>query len=98
MKLLEQLPLPFAAPSPPVVLEHADFVRMGKQRALILAYMSNGAWWTLAELSEVTGFPEASISARVRDFRKAQYGAHEVDRERVAAGHGLFRYRLRMRP
>lgn len=80
----------------PPTLEHADFVRMGKQRAAVLAYMAAGEWWTLAGLAEVTGFPEASVSARLRDFRKPRYGAHDVDRRRVGEGRGTWEYRLRM--
>jgi putative component of toxin-antitoxin plasmid stabilization module len=33
-----------------------------------------------------------TVSARVRDLRKAKYGAHIVDRRYV--GHGVWEYRL----
>jgi hypothetical protein len=78
-------------------LTREDFGRMAKQRHLVLAYMSDGAWRTLGDLSELTGAPEASVSARLRDLRKPQHGAHTVLRERVAPGHGLFRYKLILR-
>ena len=78
----------------PPTLEAHDFARMGKQRAAVLAYMAAGAWWTLAALSEVTGYPEASISARLRDFRKPRHGAHTVERRRVGEGRGTWEYRL----
>jgi hypothetical protein len=35
-------------------------------------------WWTLEQLSEITGHPQASVSARLRDFRKTKYGGHTV--------------------
>lgn len=54
--------------------------------------MDDGEWYTLAELSWATGASEASCSARVRDFRKAKYGGHQVDRRYV--GKGIYQYRL----
>ena len=54
--------------------------------------MRPGAWWTLGALHGVTGEPEASISARIRDFRKPKFGAFLVERERIVGG--LYRYRL----
>ena len=80
--------------SGPAVLTHADFVRMGKQRAAVLAYMAAGAWWTLAALSDATGYPEASVSARLRDFRKPKHGAHTVERKREGPGRGTWVYRV----
>ena len=75
-------------------LERCDFVRMGKQRVAVLAYMAGGQWWTLAGLAEVTGYPEASLSARLRDYRKPQYGAHTVERRRIGEGRGTWEYRV----
>lgn len=92
MKLLEQVEMRLE--SGPVVLERGDIVRMGKQRATVLAYMAGGAWWTLADLAEATDYPEASLSARLRDFRKPKYGAHTVERRRTGPGRGTWEYRL----
>jgi hypothetical protein len=39
----------------------------------------------------VTGFPEASISARLRDFRKEQFGKHVVERRRRSQGQWEYR-------
>lgn len=36
--------------------------------------------------------PEASVSARLMDFRKARFGSHYVDQEYVLMG--LWKYRL----
>ncbi len=54
-------------------------------------------WWSLQELASVTGFPVQSISARLRDFRKLEYGGHVVLR-RATDTPGLFEYRLVRRP
>ena len=53
------------------------------QRGRAHAIMSDGLWHMLAEISEKTGDPEASVSARLREFRKAKYGAFVVDRRRT---------------
>jgi len=43
-------------------------------------------------LAHWAGGSEASVSARLRDLRKAKFGAHTIERQRVSAG--LFRYRM----
>jgi len=58
--------------------------------------MSDGEWYTLAELSWATDASEASCSARVRDLRKVKYGENTV--ERRYAGKGIYQYRLTERP
>lgn len=73
--------------------DHArDGLRLAAQHQRVLAYMSDGKWWTLAELAQRTGDPEASVSARIRDLRKPKFGGYKVAREYVERG--LFRYRL----
>ena len=72
--------------------EGRDGDRLRAQFAAVFLLMSDGYWWTLAELSERTGYPEASISARIRDFRKVKFGGHTVLREH--AGNGQWEYRL----
>ena len=52
-------------------------------------------WWTLSELHQACGGSEASISARLRDFRKAKFGGHEVLRRRRAGG-GTWEYAVRL--
>lgn len=69
-----------------------DGARLHKQHNRVLAALRDGAWWTLAALSEHTKDPEASVSARLRDLRKPRFGAHEIDRRYVRRG--LFQYRL----
>lgn len=72
-----------------------DESRLARQINRVWRAMNDGGWHTLADLSLQTGVPEASISARLRDFRKPRFGGHVVLRER--AGGGLWRYKLVVR-
>jgi hypothetical protein len=62
-----------------------------------------GAWLTLRELSRLTRYGEASISAQLRHLRKPQYGAFVVEKQRrkeeevgrLAEQGPLWEYRLR---
>lgn len=70
-----------------------DRHRLNKQYRDVWAAMSDGQPHTLYELSQRTGHPEQSISARIRDFRKPRNGSHVVERHRVDGG--LFEYTLK---
>jgi hypothetical protein len=54
--------------------------------------MRDGRWYTLAAIAKALGYPEASISARLRDLRKPRFGAHTVNRRYVERG--LFEYQV----
>jgi len=54
--------------------------------------LERAEWWTLAELSNWTGYPQASVSARLRDLRKAKFGGYNVERKYVERG--LWAYRV----
>jgi hypothetical protein len=69
-----------------------DRARLNKQYQDVWNFMSDGQPHTLYEVAEGTGYPEQSVSARLRDFRKARNGAHVVERKRV--GRGVHSYRL----
>jgi hypothetical protein len=69
-----------------------DYERLNTQAGDVWRAMMSGRWMTLAELERLTGHPQASISARLRDFRKTRFGAHRVERLRFERG--LFIYRL----
>jgi hypothetical protein len=57
--------------------------------------MLSGEWLTLAELEGFTGHPQASISARLRDFRRPKFGGHTVERRRRGGpSSGTYEYRL----
>ncbi len=71
-----------------------DGHRLAGQWLAVWDAMSDGGWHTLADLHATTGCPEASISARLRDFRKARFGGHTVLRQRVSEDGGTWIYRL----
>lgn len=75
--------------------EKRDGDRLRAQLARTRALMQDQAWRTLSEISAVTGDPEASISARLRDFRKTRFGEHVVNaRIRGPETMGLWEYQL----
>jgi len=60
---------------------------------MVFALMSDGVFRSLAGIAHATGFPEASISARLRDFRRPKFGGYTVERRRGGFG-GSHEYRL----
>lgn len=72
-----------------------DGKRLSRQFADVLAYVADGRWHTLAEIAQAVRAPEASVSARLRDARKARFGGFAIEREYVSEG--LHRYRLSRR-
>jgi hypothetical protein len=73
--------------------EGSDGIRLNAQMRRVAEVMGDSQWRTLREISEVIGDPEASISARLRDFRKPRFGGLVVLRRR-RDGAGLWEYRL----
>lgn len=69
-----------------------DGKRLNDQLLRVFKAMRDGEWHTLYELHDLTGDPEQSISARIRDMRKPKILGATIDREYVA--NGVFRYRL----
>ena len=78
-----------------------DVARLNKQLRRVYRCMCDGQWRTLRQISDATGDPEASISARLRDFRNHQYLQQYfvMDSERVPGNErrGIWRYRVRAR-
>lgn len=71
-----------------------DGPRLTSQFYRVLVLMRDYRWRTLREIADAIGCPEASASARLRDFRKDRFGAYHVQR-RIREGHqGLWEYRL----
>jgi hypothetical protein len=70
-----------------------DSVRLGKQLKTVAALMLDGRWRTLRDVATTTGYPEASVSARLRDLRKRDYLPGVTLESRRIQG-GLWRYRL----
>ena len=68
-----------------------DRERLGKQMVRVIEAMLDGQWRSLEQIKKLTGDPEASISARLRDIRKIYHpGAMEHRRQE----NGLWLYRV----
>lgn len=72
-----------------------DFERLNAQQARVFHAMKDGRWRTLSEIAAITDDPEASISARLRDLRRPEFGGLKVNRRRRGEEtRGLFEYSL----
>ena len=69
-----------------------DGRRLNAQAADVYRLMRDGKWRTLADIAAATDHPEASVSARLRDLRKAKFGGLTVERNYVSRG--LYEYRV----
>ncbi len=69
-----------------------DGARLNRQMRRVYDVMKAGAWRTLDQVSEQASAPPASVSARLRDLRKWQFGAFRVERRHVSEG--LHEYRV----
>ena len=63
--------------------------QLDRVRAVMLGSLN---WWTLRDIATWTGYPEASVSARLRDLRKAKFGGYNVERKYVERG--IWAYRV----
>lgn len=68
-----------------------DGARLNGQAEDVFRLMRDRQWRTLAMISEATGHPEASVSARLRDFRKPHLGGFTVERQRLDCGAWAYR-------
>lgn len=72
-----------------VELTVADHRRLTGQLERVFAVMSDGKWHTVAGVRARIAYqheviePETSISAQLRNLRKAKFGGHTVERRRV---------------
>jgi len=69
-----------------------DRERLTGQILRVFNLMKDGHWRTLQQIEDATGDPQASISAQLRNLRKARFGAYQM--EKMSLGGGLFTYRL----
>lgn len=72
-----------------------DKSRLTHQLQAVKAYMADAQWHTLMTISSKVGYPEASVSARLRDLRKEKFGGYLVERRYVERG--LWEYRVMQR-
>ncbi len=77
-------------------LTKRDQLRLGTLQARVFELTRDGEWRTLREISDACGGSEASVSARLRDFRKdvfaEVYGPLQVDKRRRTEG--TYEYRV----
>lgn len=73
-------------------VEERDGDRLASQLERVRNLLLDSRWRTLGEIAAETHSPEASVSARLRDLRRAEHGGYLIQREYVERG--LFRYRL----
>ena len=72
-----------------------DNDRLTTQLGRVYAAMIGGGWKTLVEISELSGDPQASISAQLRHLRKPRFGNYLVEkRPRGDRSNGLFEYQV----
>ena len=69
-----------------------DWERLTTQVGRVFTCMKGGQWRTLREISNLTGDPEASVSAQLRHLRKERFGSHTVNRKHIRSG--LYKYQL----
>ncbi len=78
-----------------VYVRSIDDERLTKQIIRIIHLMLDANWRTLGEIAELTGDPQASISAQLRHLRKKRFGSHQINkRRRGPEGNGLWEYQL----
>jgi|TARA_Y100001951_G_C11171747_1_gene200665 DNA-binding Lrp family transcriptional regulator len=71
-----------------------DGVRLKGQLGDVFSLMEDREWRTLREISSVTGHPEASISARLRDIRKEKVFKNYTMTARRKGEGGTWEYRV----
>lgn len=86
---------PMPTPAGATYVHTLDADRLNRQQAEVFALMRDGTWRTLAEISAATHNPEASVSARLRDFRRL--GQTVERRRRGDPRAGLHEYRVVLR-
>lgn len=69
-----------------------DHDRLRAQLHRVLNVLGDHEWHTLAGIAAMTGDPESSVSARIRDLRKDKFGGYLVERQYVSKG--LWQYRI----
>ena len=73
-------------------IQRREVVRIARrrQRDVLCDVMLNArqceTWLTLDELSKLTHYPQASISAQLRHLRKPEFGGYAVEKRQREAG------------
>lgn len=72
-----------------------DERRLRRLLGRVFDVLARGEWITLVTLAREVRGTTASVSARIRDLKKAKHGAWIVDKRRVAGRRAIWEYRLR---
>lgn len=64
------------------IVNKQDSHRLTTQLDHIRSLMSDGVWRSVTEINQITGYPETSISAQLRNLRKSKFGGWTVNRRR----------------
>jgi hypothetical protein len=76
----------------PDYVPERDWVRLSTQIGRVFNSMKDSSWRSLRDISDITGDPEASVSAQLRHLRKKRFGSHTIEKKHL--GSGLYHYRL----
>ena len=72
-----------------------DQKRLTKQIYIIKDLMLKSGFVTLQDIENVTGFPQASISAQLRNLKKERFGGYILEKRRTENKEsGTFEYKL----
>jgi len=71
-----------------------DKIRLTNQLQKIFDILKGGSWLRLDQIAHLTGIPEASASAHIRELRKEKRGSWEILTKRHEQMNGLFVYKL----
>lgn len=74
------------------VVRGLDHDRLTLQLEKIRRVIRDGQYRTLAELARLTGAPEASVSAQLRNLRKPRFGGLTIVRRRRTVDGGTWEY------
>lgn len=77
------------------IVHSRDAARLAGQIDRVYNAMQFGHWFSLRQIASLTGDAEASISAQLRNLRKARFGGHTINRRHVK--NGLYEYQLAMK-
>lgn len=74
-----------------------DNPRLRGQLLRVFEVLKRGGWWTYREIADITGDPETSISAQIRNLRKEKCGGFKVPgRHRGEPKNGLWEFHLEL--
>ena len=73
--------------------DERDRPRLRGQIKRVWNVLQDHTWTTVAEIGSITGDPQPSISAQLRNLRKERFGGHTIERRYV--GNGLYEFRLK---